>query len=294
MTMSLPRRRLLRGTAALAGGLGLRVFAAVPVVAEAGPLQRRLRFTLTFVNPSAQPVDDVRFWCYLPANLDERQALAALEVSMPHERITDRHGHNVLALKWDRMPAFAQKVVSLGTTTELRPAAGPAPLADAPAWLAPERFIESDDPAVTALAATLRRATPMETLRAIYDAARRNVRDIGYVAEDLGARAALERHTGDCTEYADLVVALARANGIPARMLGGHVVEADGSPRAIDYHNWAECHVDGAWRLVDAQKGNWLAPAQRYVAFRIYRDVASNPIGLAHRYRLDGALRLSM
>ena len=115
----------------------------------------------------------------------------------------------------------------------------------------------------------------------------------GYLADDLGALSALEHRRGDCTEYADLVVALARANGIPARMVGGYVTDRDCGPRPQDYHNWAELYHEGAWRVVDAQKGICLEQGSQYVAFRIYRDAPINAVGLAHRYRLQGELQVT-
>ena len=163
----------------------------------------------------------------------------------------------------------------------------PQLLGDSSTWLAAERFIESDDLRIRALASELHRSMKMDTARTIYEWVQSNMTYTGYLAEDLGALQALLHRRGDCTEYADLVVALARANGIPARMIGGYVVDRDLAPRPQDYHNWAEVYLEGAWRLVDAQKGNWLEPVNQYVAYRVYRDAPLNLIGLAHRYRLQ-------
>ncbi|MFC5473796.1 transglutaminase-like domain-containing protein [Paraherbaspirillum soli] len=116
----------------------------------------------------------------------------------------------------------------------------------------------------------------------------------GYIADDLWALWALLQRSGDCTEYAYLAVALARANGIPARMVGGYVTDRNIAPRAEEYHNWAELYVDGAWRLLDAQKENWLAPVQQYIAFRFYRDSVINPVGLAHRFNVSGEMQVRL
>jgi transglutaminase-like putative cysteine protease len=113
----------------------------------------------------------------------------------------------------------------------------------------------------------------------------------GYLADDYGALYALTNRRGDCTEYAYLATALARASSIPARMVGGYVTDRDITPRAGDYHNWAELYIDGSWRLLDAQKGNWLQPIDQYVAFRYHRVEMPNPLGTAHRFRIEGGLR---
>ena len=54
---------------------------------------------------------------------------------------------------------------------------------------------------------------------------------------------------GDCTEHAVLLAALARVQGIPARVAMGLVyVERE---RAFMYHMWTEVYVDGRWIGLD-------------------------------------------
>ncbi len=60
-----------------------------------------------------------------------------------------------------------------------------------------------------------------------------------------GAAHTLARGAGDATEYALLLVALARAAGLPARAVFGALA---GPTRP---HAWAEVYLDGAWRAVD-------------------------------------------
>ena len=58
--------------------------------------------------------------------------------------------------------------------------------------------------------------------------------------------------SGDCTEYAVLSAALARALAIPARVvIGTIIVEDDSSVEAIG-HAWNEFWLDGHWRRIDA------------------------------------------
>ena len=99
---------------------------------------------------------------------------------------------------------------------------------------------------------------------------------------------------GDCTEFACLSVALARANGIPARRVGGYVIDRDSVLRPADYHDWAEVYFGGAWRLLDAQKGRWLEPAGQYVAFLYGQGKANNPIAPAQRFRVQGELEVRL
>lgn len=58
--------------------------------------------------------------------------------------------------------------------------------------------------------------------------------------------------SGDCTEYAVLSGAVARALAIPARVvIGTIIVEDDSSVEAIG-HAWNEFWLDGHWRRIDA------------------------------------------
>jgi hypothetical protein len=49
----------------------------------------------------------------------------------------------------------------------------------------------------------------------------------------------------------------------------------------------------GAWRMVDCQKQRWLSHPEDYIAFRIDRDANLNPVGRAHRYRVDGEMSVN-
>jgi transglutaminase-like putative cysteine protease len=283
------RACLVRGVGALGG---LVVTLAPAAWAQTDVLRRQIRFTLLLSNPLAQVLENQVVWLYMPAARTATQSLDGLKVSMSYELSTDALGHSVMQLAFPRFAPWASKVVGITADVLMHREPLPEVLPDPSAWLRAERYIEVNDTALHALAAQLRRSTERETALAIYAWVRRNLQYAGYVADDLGALAALVHRRGDCTEYAFLAVALARANGIPARMVGGYFADHSVAPRAEDYHNWAEVHVEGAWRLLDAQKENWLSPVEQYVAFRIYRDQALNPIGLAHRFRVEGQLQV--
>ena len=54
--------------------------------------------------------------------------------------------------------------------------------------------------------------------------------------------------SGVCRDYAHLLVAMARAGGIPARCVSAYALGVD----PPDFHAVAELWLEGAWRLVDA------------------------------------------
>lgn len=73
--------------------------------------------------------------------------------------------------------------------------------------------------------------------------------DVGYAS----ALEVLHFRQGDCTEYAVLLAALARAQGIPTRVISG-MVYADryaGASHVFLPHQWVQAWVDGRWESYD-------------------------------------------
>jgi transglutaminase-like putative cysteine protease len=291
--LSTRRRQLLRQVfcAPLAAML-----VGVPLAGQAGSalLLRRLRFNLGFRNLHAYNLVAQRFWCYLPVGPTVAQRLASVSVSTEHRLLHDRLAHNILELSFGSFPAYARKQIDVTCEVELRATVEVESVTGSEDWLRPERHVESDDPSIRRQAEALRQESQAASARAIYDWVRSNLVYAGYVAPDLGARYAIETRRGDCTEFAALVVALARALHIPARVIGGYVTEQDVVLRAVDYHNWAEIFFEGAWRIVDAQKGNWCASPQIYIGFRIHSPDPVNVLGTAHRYRIEGEIQVEL
>ena len=61
----------------------------------------------------------------------------------------------------------------------------------------------------------------------------------------------IKNKVGDCTEYAQLFVALARLNNIPAREVGGFAYGYDEPESSFYGHAWAEVWIDNKWVEVD-------------------------------------------
>jgi hypothetical protein len=126
----------------------------------------------------------------------------------------------------------------------------PAGLGDgAPAAALPASpFIESDDPAVRAQARTIAgdATDPRIVARRLVAWVHTEVEKAPSVTVP-SAREVLQSRRGDCNEHAVLLAALARAAGIPARVVAGAVYANDG----FYYHAWNELWV-GAWVSADA------------------------------------------
>lgn len=70
---------------------------------------------------------------------------------------------------------------------------------------------------------------------------------------------------GVCRDYAHLMIAFARAGGVPARAVSVYAPGLD--PQ--DFHAVAEVYLDGAWHLVDAAR---MAPEDRFMRMATGRD----------------------
>jgi transglutaminase-like putative cysteine protease len=106
-------------------------------------------------------------------------------------------------------------------------------------WLIPEPGLETDDPEIAKAAAGIKGRSEIEVVKGIYDFVKAHME---FGGDDLsspgkGAAKALQDGKGDCTEYADLMVALCRAKGIPARPVLGLLALPS---LAVPQHSWVE------------------------------------------------------
>ena len=124
-------------------------------------------------------------------------------------------------------------------------------------WLKPEPFIESDDKSITDRSAELVKgaATRWEATLRI---ARWVHKEIRYTIGDTpSARLALEKKAGDCGPHSTLTVALLRAAGIPARLVGG-LMYAPTFGGSFGQHAWVEVHLGPAgWVTLDPTTGEY-------------------------------------
>jgi transglutaminase-like putative cysteine protease len=136
---------------------------------------------------------------------------------------------------------------------EIVDARGLAPVADDPAlarYVAPEPFIESDDPDI--------RIAAQDAVRGVIGAGARAEALTRYVSSTLqkkptvslpSAREVLRTRIGDCNEHTVLFVAMARSIGLPARIAVGLTFVRG----AFYYHAWPEVYISEG-----ANHGRWL------------------------------------
>ena len=132
---------------------------------------------------------------------------------------------------------------------------------DSSAWLRPTAFVDSDAPAIVAFAraAASGRADARERAIALYYAVRDRVTYTPYCdfrsPDTYRASAVLAKGAGFCVGKAALLAAVARAEGIPARLRFADVRNHLCTPRlralvggdVFYYHGFVELELQGRW-----------------------------------------------
>jgi transglutaminase-like putative cysteine protease len=148
----------------------------------------------------------------------------------------------------------------------------------------PELHIESANPQIVALASELSQGknTACQQVRAFYDYIG-NELVYTYNGNNWGAQAALGPMGADCTEYASLLVALSRAQRIPARYFEGLLyLENETEPLARLEHAWADVYLPGiGWVPLDPTLGRSSITRETYFAHHtpehIIVTIGANP-----------------
>jgi len=152
-------------------------------------------------------------------------------------------------------------------------------------FLQPDRFVQSTDPALVAVADSIRTATGADGWKLARSIAAWVNAHINRKGMEHGYASALEVYrtqAGDCTEHSLLTVALLRASGIPARPVVG-LAYSEGD-RAFVGHMWTEAYV-GEWRTLDA-----LDLALDPIRIRVHAPESSESLGERDLLRAYGAV----
>ncbi len=161
-------------------------------------------------------------------------------------------------------------------------------------YLKAEKYIETGDPTIKALAQQVKGADDMETLNKTYRYVTKNmIYDMQKVNsahwEALGAAKAALAKKGVCVEFADLFTALCRANGIPARCIGGITTERTDATKG---HAWVEAYTkkygwipfDPTWGQSKGATFYKLRPSYIYLSDVRNDDMLNNADIFAYSY----------
>lgn len=104
-------------------------------------------------------------------------------------------------------------------------------------YLLSEDHIEVSSKTVKAAANLIKGKTHIEMLTSIADYMQKNI-ELGHSVGTAGAATAIKNHLAGTSDYANVFVALARAKGIPARVVSGYRIVGITARR----HAWAEVY----------------------------------------------------
>ena len=142
-----------------------------------------------------------------------------------------------------------------GNVIAVRREAKPTELADPALFLAREPQLELDDPALRAwvegmAAGKTGKADQLDLAEDLRLAVRSHITQRDLTTADGTALDTFRTRRGDCTEHANLLCAVLRIAGIPARVDIGVVHPVDHATWVG--HAWVSAWIDGSWRHLDA------------------------------------------
>jgi len=249
---------------------------------------RKIRYSFTLQNATNKLIEQAKFWAFGPVQQTSFQLTKDINASHPFELKRDEHGNNILYFTIKNLPPYGTKIITV--TADIALSAIPHELAlnNPQQYLAEEKYIERNSPAITKLATTLSKQPDSQPVEAIYKWVSANIKYAGYVKDDRGALYALKNRKGDCTEYMYLYTALMRAQKMPSRGIGGYVTGEDTILKAKDFHNWAETHINGTWRIIDPQNKRYMKNENHYIAMRIMSNKNNTLLENTHRFSYVG------
>jgi transglutaminase-like putative cysteine protease len=246
-----------------------------PHVTVLGQREYVVHQQLTLVNEGPGSPEKQNIWVALIRDFPPYQEMLSMEISPgDYTLVIDEYGNHYAEFDFSGQPAGTTKTVKIDyqvTVNELAYDLSVCKGELLDEFIQPELHIESANPQIVALAGELSRgkSTVCQQVRAFYDYIGNNL-VYTYNGENWGAQAALGPMGADCTEYTDLLVALSRARGIPARYFEGLLYLDKGTDALakID-HAWPDVYMPGAgWVALDPTLGR--PPVNRDTYFAHY------------------------
>jgi transglutaminase-like putative cysteine protease len=230
---------------------------------------KRISYRFVIQNTSNHLVNQAELWVNAPVAETSTQRVTKISSSHFYDIVGDDAGNRIFHYTFDNLPPYASKVITIRADLLMRERPQRRIRVKNAVYLLEEPFIETDDLLIRRLALSLKAGNPRATAKNIYRWITGNIRYVGYIKNNHGARHALQTKQGDCTELMYLFVALCRAAGVPARGIAGYHCPESTALDPSQYHNWAEFYAEGCWWLCDPQKRVFMQQAADYVALRV-------------------------
>ena len=127
-------------------------------------------------------------------------------------------------------------------------------------YLKSEKFIQSTHPKVVSLSNELKKSTVLETLKSNFGYVNAIKESNTRILTD--ALSALKLNRASCNGKSRLFTAICRAQGIPARVVGGTILE---NIRKRTSHLWAEVYYGGNWIPFDIFNNHFASLPAHYL-----------------------------
>ncbi|OGO27844.1 MAG: hypothetical protein A2W33_01780 [Chloroflexi bacterium RBG_16_52_11] len=233
-----------------------------PVMTVVSRREYAVHQRLNLINEGPGRPEKQNLWVALIRDVPPYQEVRSLEISPNnYELVIDEYGNQYAEFDFFGQPAGATKKVQIDTRVAINELVYDLSVCEGElpnAFTLPELHIESANPQIVALAHELARGkkTICQQVRAFYD----------YIGDELvytyngkswGAQAALGPMGADCTEYTSLLMALSRAQRIPARYFEGLLyLENEAEAPARVEHAWPDVYMPGiGWVSLDPTLG---------------------------------------
>lgn len=226
---------------------------------------------MTLINEGPGQPEKQNIWVALIQDVPPYQHVLSSEITPKgYKFVTDEFGNHYAEFDFSQHPAGTSKIIDIEyrlvvneLVYDLSDCEGE--LLDE--FIQPELHIESANPQIVDLAVklSLGKRTACQQVRAFYDYIGNNL-VYSPNNENWGAQAALGLMGADCTEYAVLLAALSRAQGIPARYFEGLVYlgeESEATARVE--HAWVDVYLPGiGWVSIDPTLGRSSINREKY------------------------------
>jgi len=208
---------------------------------------RKITAEFTYDFSVRNKTSKIRFICVIPQTLKNRQTVEDIRYSIKPTStyVKDGTGYAEFIIVNPKtsfiLTIDVDMVLYRNDLATVKANGSFTPMLDDSSYLESEKYIESDSDAVVEAAERIPTGKTREkTVRSIFNYVIELMTYGGYYPDDQGALHACTTGDGDCTEYADLFVALCRAKGIPARTHEGYTISWSNTPK----HVWAEVFFD--------------------------------------------------
>ncbi len=233
-----------------------------------------VRETVLFQNEGPGDGNDIELYLALPRTITPLQARLSMSIDPPdYTIIVDEYLNEYAYLTIPTIKAGEMMTVTAafrmavnGIRVHTGDCIGELPQHDTGS----EQYLEADAPQVMQLSSELAAGKPnaCAVSRSIYDYVRQNMHYDVFNPGSIGALQTLQTMSGDCTEYADLMIALSRAAGIPAQYVDGVTCcTENGYVESENKHNWALTYLPSVgWVPMDPTWGKNSASGDAYFA----------------------------